>query len=240
MPSKPSMSQPMAARTAAVTERIVEKIVERIVYVKEKAHDRAKLPGRRKGYTQKARSAATKSTSAPANTTTVGLGEIFIDMHKEGAAFRSLMNYFAIAISLGLQYGVPLEEFVEAFTFTRFEPPALVQGNRTSRSRRRSSTTSSASLPFRISAGTISPTSTREKSSAARASDRVTTRQTSSWLSICPKACRKWCRRVSCAATRSSGSQAGLRRHGAVHRSARPQPKARRILTSAPATSTQR
>ena len=59
------------------------------------------------------------------------LGEIFIDMHKEGAAFRSLMNNFAIAISLGLQYGVPLEEYVDAFTFTRFEPAGLVQGNDT-------------------------------------------------------------------------------------------------------------
>jgi ribonucleoside-diphosphate reductase alpha chain len=57
------------------------------------------------------------------------LGEIFIDMHKEGAAFRAMMNNFAIAISVGLQYGVPLEEFVEAFTFTRFEPAGLVQGN---------------------------------------------------------------------------------------------------------------
>ena len=57
------------------------------------------------------------------------LGEIFIDMHKEGAAFRSLMNNFAIAISLGLQYGVPLEEYVDAFTFTRFEPAGFVQGN---------------------------------------------------------------------------------------------------------------
>ncbi|HRE22040.1 MAG TPA: hypothetical protein PKW21_13570, partial [Rhabdaerophilum sp.] len=57
------------------------------------------------------------------------LGEIFIDMHKEGAAFRAMMNNFAIAISLGLQYGVPLEEYVEAFTFTRFEPAGFVQGN---------------------------------------------------------------------------------------------------------------
>src|SRR3546814_16224808 len=57
------------------------------------------------------------------------LGEIFVDMHKEGAAFRSLMNNFAIAVSIGLQYGVPLEEFVEAFTFTRFEPSGPVQGN---------------------------------------------------------------------------------------------------------------
>ena len=50
-------------------------------------------------------------------------------MHKEGAAFRAMMNNFAIAISLGLQYGVPLEEYVEAFTFTRFEPAGIVQGN---------------------------------------------------------------------------------------------------------------
>ena len=57
------------------------------------------------------------------------IGEIFIDMHKEGAAFRSLMNNFAIAISVGLQYGVPLDEYVDAFTFTRFEPAGLVQGN---------------------------------------------------------------------------------------------------------------
>ena len=57
------------------------------------------------------------------------LAEVFIDMHKEGSAFRSLMNNFAIAISIGLQYGVPLEEFVEAFTFTRFEPSGIVEGN---------------------------------------------------------------------------------------------------------------
>jgi ribonucleoside-diphosphate reductase alpha chain len=57
------------------------------------------------------------------------LGEIFIDMHKEGAALRSLLNNFAIAVSLGLQYGVPLEEYVDAFTFTRFEPSGPVQGN---------------------------------------------------------------------------------------------------------------
>ncbi|MGB7102130.1 MAG: hypothetical protein WBD95_25630, partial [Xanthobacteraceae bacterium] len=57
------------------------------------------------------------------------LGEIFIDMHKEGAAFRSLMNNFAIAVSVGLQYGVPLEEYVDAFAFTRFEPAGLVQRN---------------------------------------------------------------------------------------------------------------
>jgi ribonucleoside-diphosphate reductase alpha chain len=57
------------------------------------------------------------------------LGEIFLDMHKEGAAFRSLLNSFAIAVSLGLQYGVPLEEYVDAFTFTRFEPNGIVSGH---------------------------------------------------------------------------------------------------------------
>ena len=57
------------------------------------------------------------------------LGEIFIDMHKEGAALRSFINNFAIAVSLGLQYGVPLDEYVDAFTFTRFEPAGPVQGN---------------------------------------------------------------------------------------------------------------
>ena len=73
------------------------------------------------------------------------LGEIFLDMHKEGAAFRSLMNNFAIAVSVGLQYGVPLDEFVEAFTFTRFEPAGLVAAMRRSRTRPRSSTISSGS-----------------------------------------------------------------------------------------------
>jgi ribonucleoside-diphosphate reductase alpha chain len=74
-------------------------------------------------------SAVTRSTCAPANTKDGRLGEIFIDMHKEGAAFRAMMNNFAIAVSLGLQYGVPLEEFVDAFTFTKFEPAGMVQGN---------------------------------------------------------------------------------------------------------------
>jgi ribonucleoside-diphosphate reductase alpha chain len=57
------------------------------------------------------------------------LGEIFLDMHKEGAAFRSLLNSFAIAVSLGMQYGVPLDEYVDAFTFSRFEPNGMVQGH---------------------------------------------------------------------------------------------------------------
>ncbi len=90
---------------------------------------RKKLPDRRKGYTQKAAINNHKIYLRTGEYMDGSLGEIFIDMHKEGAAFRSLMNNFAIAISIGLQYGVPLEEFVEAFTFTKFEPSGPVTGN---------------------------------------------------------------------------------------------------------------
>ncbi len=100
-------------------------MIERV----ERSREREKLPDRRKGYTQKAVVGGHKVYLRTGEYQDGRLGEIFIDMHKEGAAFRSLMNNFAIAISLGLQYGVPLEEYVEAFTFTRFEPAGLVQGN---------------------------------------------------------------------------------------------------------------
>ncbi len=90
---------------------------------------RRTMPARRKGYTQKARVGGHKVYIRTGEFEDGQLGEIFIDMHREGAAFRSLMNCFAIAISLGLQYGVPLEEFVEAFVFTRFEPNGSVQGH---------------------------------------------------------------------------------------------------------------
>ncbi|MFC6788203.1 hypothetical protein ACFQE0_00285 [Methylobacterium komagatae] len=116
---------PAAAKAAAAAERIVERVIERV----ERIRSREKLPGRRKGYTQKAVVGGHKVYLRTGEYDDGRLGEIFIDMHKEGAAFRSLMNNFAIAISLGLQYGVPLEEFVEAFTFTRFEPSGFVQGN---------------------------------------------------------------------------------------------------------------
>ncbi|MBI1272742.1 MAG: vitamin B12-dependent ribonucleotide reductase [Alphaproteobacteria bacterium] len=92
---------------------------------------RARMPDRRKGYTQKAIIGGHKVYLRTGEYEEGGIGEIFIDMHKEGAAFRSLMNNFAIAVSLGLQYGVPLEDFVEAFTFTRFEPAGVVEGNET-------------------------------------------------------------------------------------------------------------
>ena len=119
--------QPQHQRATVVAERIVERIIER---VRARA-DRERLPDRRKGYTQKAVVGGHKVYLRTGEYADGRLGEIFIDMHKEGAAFRSLMNNFAIAISLGLQYGVPLEEYVDAFTFTRFEPAGLVQGNDT-------------------------------------------------------------------------------------------------------------
>ena len=115
----------MAARTAQVAERVVEKIVERITVLRE----RERMPDRRKGYTQKAVVGGHKVYLRTGEYDDGRLGEIFIDMHKEGAALRSIINNFAIAVSLGLQYGVPLEEYVDAFTFTRFEPSGPVQGN---------------------------------------------------------------------------------------------------------------
>ncbi|MGH6876090.1 MAG: vitamin B12-dependent ribonucleotide reductase, partial [Rhizomicrobium sp.] len=118
------LAAPQALRTAVVSERIVEKIIERVV-----SRERERLPQRRKGYTQKAVVGGHKVYLRTGEYEDGRPGEIFIDMHKEGAAFRSLMNNFAIAISIGLQYGVPLEEFVEAFTFVRFEPAGLVIGN---------------------------------------------------------------------------------------------------------------
>jgi ribonucleoside-diphosphate reductase alpha chain len=116
---------PASARASAVAEKIVERIVERV----ERTRERERLPDRRKGYTQKAVVGGHKVYLRTGEYQDGRIGEIFIDMHKEGAAFRSLMNNFAIAISVGLQYGVPLDEYVDAFTFTRFEPAGFVQGN---------------------------------------------------------------------------------------------------------------
>ncbi len=104
----------------------VEQAAERVVQI---MGERRKLPQRRAGYTQKATLAGHKVYLRTGEYEDGTLGEIFIDMHKEGAAYRSLMNSFAIAISLGLQHGVPLEEFVDAFIFTRFEPNGMVVGN---------------------------------------------------------------------------------------------------------------
>ncbi len=102
---------------------IAEKIVYRYIA------KRRRMPDRRSGYTQKAVVGGHKVYLRTGEYKDGQLGEIFVDMHKEGAAFRSLMNNFAIAVSLGLQHGVPLEEYVEAFTFTRFEPNGPVVGH---------------------------------------------------------------------------------------------------------------
>ncbi|MGE0602652.1 MAG: vitamin B12-dependent ribonucleotide reductase [Xanthobacteraceae bacterium] len=121
------LAQPAAARAAALSEKVVERIVERV----ERIREREKLPSRRKGYTQKAVVGGHKVYLRTGEYDDGRLGEIFVDMHKEGATLRSLLNNFAIAISLGLQYGVPLDEYVDAFTFTRFEPAGMVTGNDT-------------------------------------------------------------------------------------------------------------
>jgi len=108
---------------------LAEKIVEKVIVKELVRSHREKLPERRKGYTQKAIVGGHKVYLRTGEYKDGSLGEIFIDMHKEGAGFRAMMNNFAIAVSVGLQYGVPLEEFVDAFTFTRFEPAGMVQGN---------------------------------------------------------------------------------------------------------------
>jgi ribonucleoside-diphosphate reductase alpha chain len=117
----------VAARPATSQPQIIEKITEKVVH--RYIAKRRRMPDRRAGYTQKAVIGGHKVYIHTGEYNDGSLGEIFIDMHKEGAAFRSLMNCFAIAISLGLQYGVPLEEYVEAFVFTRFEPNGMVTGH---------------------------------------------------------------------------------------------------------------
>ncbi|KUF11621.1 vitamin B12-dependent ribonucleotide reductase [Pseudoponticoccus marisrubri] len=139
------LSQPLAAalveddddaaevlETGSTQEKaavLAEKIVEKVVVKEVVRSHREKMPERRKGYTQKAIVGGHKVYLRTGEYADGNLGEIFIDMHKEGAGFRAMMNNFAIAVSVGLQYGVPLEEFVDAFTFTKFEPAGMVQGN---------------------------------------------------------------------------------------------------------------
>ena len=113
-----------ADRATILAEKIIEKVI-----VKEVRAKREKLSDRRRGYTQKAVVGGHKVYLRTGEYEDGSLGEIFVDMHKEGSAFRALIDSFAIAVSMGLQYGVPLEQFVEAFTFTRFEPAGIVQGN---------------------------------------------------------------------------------------------------------------
>jgi len=113
-------SQNQVEKTIAVAQEAINSVVY---------GSRNKVPDRRKGYIQKAIVGGHKVYLHTGEYEDGSLGEIFIDMHKEGAFLRSLMNNFAIAISIGLQYGVPLEEYVEAYTFTRFDPAGVVQGN---------------------------------------------------------------------------------------------------------------
>jgi ribonucleoside-diphosphate reductase alpha chain len=129
------LSQPLNSISEEELEAIIEdkeqndiiKVAEKIIH--RYIAKRRRLPDRRTGYTQKAKINGQSVYIRTGEYDNGQLGEIFIDMHREGAAFRSLLNCFAIAISLGLQHGVPLEEFVDAFVFTRFEPSGLVTGN---------------------------------------------------------------------------------------------------------------
>jgi ribonucleoside-diphosphate reductase alpha chain len=117
------LAAPAAAQAVTITEKIVERVIERVIREQEK------LPTRRKGYTQKAKIGGHTIFLRTGEYDDGRLGEIFLDMNKEGSALRALINNFAISVSLGLQYGVPLEEYVEAFTFTKFEPAGMVIGN---------------------------------------------------------------------------------------------------------------
>jgi ribonucleoside-diphosphate reductase alpha chain len=112
-------AQAPAAQAAQLAERVIVRYLAK----------RRRLPDRRKGYTQKAVVGGHKVFLRTGEYEDGTLGEIFIDMHKEGAAFRSLMNSFAIAVSIGLQHGVPLEKFAEQFLFSRFEPNGMVRGH---------------------------------------------------------------------------------------------------------------
>ncbi|MFT4180521.1 MAG: vitamin B12-dependent ribonucleotide reductase [Rhizobium sp.] len=117
------LQAPAAAQAVTVTEKIIERVIEKVVRTQEK------LPGRRKGYTQKAKIGGHTIFLRTGEYDDGRLGEIFLDMNKEGSALRAFINNFAISVSLGLQYGVPLEEYVDAFTFTKFEPAGIVTGN---------------------------------------------------------------------------------------------------------------
>jgi len=118
----PAQLREMVENTSAVFDKIRE-------VQDELKKRRRRLPDRREGYTQKATVAGHKLFMRTGEYADGSLGEIFIDMHKEGAAFRALMNSFSIAVSVGLQYGVPLEKYVDLFIYSRFEPAGLVIGN---------------------------------------------------------------------------------------------------------------
>ena len=118
-------SQPLNTSSSDTKSETKEKAAEKPV--DQPILRRRRLPKKRAGFTQEATVGGHKVYLRSGEYEDGNLGEIFIDMHKEGAAFRSMMNCFAIAVSLGLQYGVPLKEFVDVFTFTRFEPQGAVE-----------------------------------------------------------------------------------------------------------------
>ncbi|MFA5624131.1 MAG: adenosylcobalamin-dependent ribonucleoside-diphosphate reductase [Bradymonadales bacterium] len=132
-PLNTAVFEDLPSETTPVPERSVATNPRRQAHLFEarRTTKRYKLPSRRSGYTQKAALGGNNVYLRTGEYADGSLGEIFIDMHKEGAAFRSLMNCFAIAVSLGLQHGVPLEEYVDAFVFTRFEPSGPVNGHST-------------------------------------------------------------------------------------------------------------
>lgn len=112
-----------------LTKNLVNKNLDNLVKSKKSLGSRFKMPDRRKGYIQKASIGEHKIYLHTGEYDDGKIGEIFIDTNKEGELVKALMNNFAIAISLGLQYGVPLDEFVDAFIDTKFEPSGKVDGN---------------------------------------------------------------------------------------------------------------
>ncbi|HEY8929257.1 MAG TPA: vitamin B12-dependent ribonucleotide reductase [Mucilaginibacter sp.] len=134
------------AANVKLSDLTSEQVIEAAMAIMEKSKDtnfmrqlsgvvqKKSLPFKRRGFTQKATIGGQNVFVRTGEYEDGTLGEIFVDMHKEGATFRSLMNCFAIAVSVGLQYGVPLEEYVEKFTFTRFEPAGMVVGHANIRS----------------------------------------------------------------------------------------------------------
>jgi ribonucleoside-diphosphate reductase alpha chain len=123
------LSQPLSSKSSEKTKEAQSGSTQAGSLAASWTPVRRKLPAKRLGFTQEAAVAGHKVYIRTGEYEDSSLGEVFIDMHKEGAAYRSMMNCFAIAVSLGLQYGVPLEEFVDKFTFTRFEPSGIVDGH---------------------------------------------------------------------------------------------------------------
>ena len=131
---KSKIIEEKTTKTDSITKTITEQVVSAKNSnlnnkIKSKIEKRFKMPDRRKGYIQKAQIGDHKVYLHTGEYNDGKIGEIFIDTNKEGELVKALMNNFAIAISLGLQYGVPLDEYVDAFIDTKFEPSGKVDGN---------------------------------------------------------------------------------------------------------------